>query len=100
MNNYTTAKTAWKLKEKGFPQPPTDRGQIWFDTDGTPFESNEFSKLDLRHFAFAPTPCDILREVDRYILSYYAGNFQCETFGKIYIHENPAEACALAYLDK
>jgi len=107
MDNHTTAKTAWKLKEKGFPQPKPDRGQIWYDTDGVPFESNEFSKLDLRYFAFAPNPTDIMAELtpDYFLMRDFpvkgiiywqckAKNYQSEK------HKNPAEACALAFMDK
>jgi len=101
MDNYTTAETAWKLKEKGFPQPDMNDDQIWYDKIGVPLKSNKFSNLNLRHWAYAPTPADILKELGiSFSLSCSGSIFYCEAFGKEHTHENPAEACALAYLDK
>ena len=106
MNNHATPETAWKLKNSGFPQPETNRHQIWYDTDKVPFEATEFSNLDSRYFAYAPTATDILKELGHeYSIRFYLKKFEARRIvsGRIinrYLHENPAEACALAYLDK
>ena len=105
MDNYTTAETAWKLKEKGFPQPSMNDDQIWYDKIGVPFKSNKFSNLNLKHWAYAPTPADIMAELtpDYFLMRDFpvkgiiywqckSKNYQSEK------HINPAEACALAYL--
>ena len=103
MDNYTTAETAWKLKEKGFPQPAMNDDQIWYDTIGVSFKSNKFSNLNLKHWAYAPTPADILKELGKdYNLSFFEGLFYCvwdNLMGEAYSNENPAEACALAFMD-
>lgn len=104
MDNYTTAETSAKLKEKGFPQPAMNDDQIWYDTIGVSFKSNKFSNLNLKHWAYAATPADILKELGKdYNLSFFEGLFYCvhdTLMGGAYSHENPAEACALAFMDK
>jgi len=127
MDNYTTAETAWKLKEKGFPQPEPQKGQIWHGKEGAyqvmAFQGeNSFVNestvychrvgstqvfdmpLNLfKKFVYAPTPADILKELGKdYNLSFFEGLFYCvhdNLMGEAYSHENPAEACALAYMD-
>jgi hypothetical protein len=111
--------TAVKLKEAGFLQPLAFAGHFWYGKKSAGIDSEAGSLCVLigtdrgemrfrpvdgienennRFFVFAPTATDILQELDRYILSCYAGNFQCETFARTCAHENPAEACALAWL--
>ena len=109
MDNHTTFETAWKLKEKGFPQPSMNDDQIWYDKIGVPFKSNKFSNLNLKHWAYAPTPADIMAELtpDYFLMRDFPVKgviyWQCKSEAKNYQtekHENPAEACALAFMDK
>lgn len=75
---------------------------------------NDFSEADIRSACFfAPTATDILRELPNKILFWkYENIFVCGVqvvgdndyytiqFETVYKHENPAEACALAWLEK
>lgn len=127
MQNIAIFETAVKLKEQGLPQPTPEAGQFWYNPDfglfvvgrmsfvdgkfrsifyfetGKVYEKEEASFSDC---VFAPTACDILRELPEHCLfkdgstcegfvCYKIGNFphgkQC--------HDNPAEAAALAWLE-
>ena len=129
MDNYTTAETALKLKEKGFPHPEPKFGQMWksaftgydsvvcnrTDTNGlkmlAPVHlidwSHNFSAEPILGNAeniVLPTATDILKELGKdYNLSFFEGLFYCvhdNLMGEAYAHENPAEACAIAFMDK
>jgi hypothetical protein len=120
--SYETAK---RLKEAGFPQPVPEVGQVWYNAIGYPFIivrnmggvfvccslrdgnlSNEIKGSDiLSACSFVPTPTDILRELGFEFQGYFAAivnEFVCLQDGapgvKSWQHENPAEACAMAWL--
>lgn len=124
MDNVTTFETSLLLQENGFPQPKMQVGQIWwlYTLSGqkpiivtevigdclvaVDLHGNDYDESDLaeRVYVFSPTSTDILRELGKdYNLSFFKGLFYCiydNLMGEAYSHENPAEACALAYLDK
>ena len=124
MDNVTTFETGLELKTRGFPQPDFQIGQIWWiytlsgqksititQVSGTCVNAcanngDEYDESDIAEYAlvFTPTPADILKELGKdYNLSFFEGLFYCvhdNLIGDVYSHENPAEACALAYLDK
>jgi hypothetical protein len=120
MNNTVTFETAKRLKEAAFPQPEQILfGQHYYDDEGrlgivisdnddylavkfwgalSTYVSTEF---DLSGCFFAPTATDILRELGKdYELSFFEESwFVCEdSFAPCTEHDNPAEACALAWL--
>jgi len=120
--------TAVKLKEAGFPQPEPKRGQIWWypdDYNGDvygviitrntqcpecvhfdgEFGSDTLSRQEFKDLAFAPTATDILVDLGyNFSLSVLSdGNWFCDNQADesdAWQHENPAEACALAWLGK
>lgn len=110
MDNYITFETSLKLLENNFPQPDFRFGQVWYETGrkdvaivGTAnFEL--FKQHRQGQLVFAARPDDILKELGKdYNLSFFEGLFYCiydTLMGEAYSHENPAEACALAYLNK
>lgn len=129
MKNHVTPETARKLKEAGFPQPKPEIGQFWYSANGVLFvliagdEGFNFCSIYGKRFGrathlekcfFAPTATDILwslgqdyhigmlgqdQHVDVLNYIFVAGLHQ---FGQsdLQFHENPAEACAMAYLAK
>lgn len=104
--------TAKRLKEAGFPQPKEREvctGNFWYDVDGdlicyghTVDEWGEMAYYNHEHFA--PVATDILIELGDYHLEYFEGKFTCIHKSKLvdteFEHENAAEACALAWLNK
>ena len=106
--------------EAGFPQPIEDEvntGRFWYQADGDMI-CYGFSVADFGEMAtnegcvFAPTATDILRELPNKILFWkYENIFVCGAqivgdndyytiqFETVYKDENPAEACALAWLE-
>lgn len=119
--------TAKRLKEAGFSQPETEHLQLWTDRrypDGTarhdallvvnkagtftPFDGG--NQVDIRNPVFMPTSTDILKEMpnDWVLLHRTNGDFcVCCPFlddwnepidPAEFINENPAEACAAAWL--
>lgn len=123
MKNVVTPETARKMKEAGYPQPDPEPGQVWY-IDETPIfitgvykttTSTDYwySKINGTQFhekyfpesaVFAPTATDILKELSVDYALVYAGNEPTiiSTVEKrlpfLYKHKNPAEACALAWL--
>ena len=124
-----TNNTAEKLKSAGFQQPEPERGQFWWYKDdymgdeyevlvlnvglaGVHFDSNygsdTLSAEEFSGLTYMPTATDILREVGpAYIFFHmvYEGKsrFYCNRVGvdaDSWSHENPAKACALAWLEK
>lgn len=121
MNDRCTPDTARRLKEKGFPQPDPEPGQVWY-LDDTPYVVRSFpqrfnetdwifsgllervqaGKESLPEAIYAPTAPDILRELGfEYELSFAAdlGGYICTgNFPAIFSNENnPSEACAMAW---
>jgi len=116
--NVVNFETAKRLKEAGFPQPQVfnatqrsyidnGKGICYVADDGEEIGDNEY---------FAPSATDILKELGPtfllsvgYVLKVNQNErpFICvETVENIsdckrgFSHENPAEACAAAWLDK
>ena len=115
MNYYTTLETAIDLRDAGFPQPDYQFGQLWMTEDGRhdAFVGSKswgtFKEWILENkipVVFAPTATDILRELGgRYTLGSGKRLFLCYLFqngeiGDYWRDENPAEACAKAWLEK
>jgi len=125
MDNVTLS-TAQRLTAANFPIPPMKSGQMWYcvgdedkkltgvelccffeDNGNSFFVSLETGVVvflkDVFFKYYAATPADILKELGKdYNLSFFEGLFYCvhdTLMGGAYSHENPAEACALAYLD-
>ena len=106
--------TAKRLKEAGFPQPQTFFGQIWhlrYNQRYVLIGTNEGHIAEHQDRVFAPSATDIL--------NHLRGNYRlsCSNFGwwcdrveewpdlahefrivACYNDENPAEACAAAWL--
>lgn len=129
MKDTTTYKTARKLAAAGFPQPAPAPGQWWGDSeslvfvfrawvdgkhdffivaqtvaDGRPIIDDYFDARDFTGLVFLPTVGDILRELpDESTLQRWSvdGLFYLEAANGYdqFMHEHPAEAAALAYLD-
>lgn len=122
MQNHVTEKTAQRLKDAGFPQPPAIRGQSWYAKTDDSFivyavNDGRFSTINEdgvrivcadgdTDLIFAPTATDILRELGRdWQLEYFDAKecwevaffFRDSSSGR-YTAENPAEAAALAWL--
>jgi hypothetical protein len=124
MSSILSYETAKRLKDAGFPQPKFDIGQIWYCTGkatiNTHFNTEgmlicSFLETGQRvivaeifyggHFCFSPTATDILRELGFEFQGYFTAivnEFVCLQDGapgvKSWQHENPAEACAMAWL--
>lgn len=107
--NYVEYPTALKLKDR-FPVPIPEFGQVWYYTDAMTFEvkpvlvgSALWNLLDGKDKVYSPTASDILKEIPGAYLAYMIGDcwgcFQVGTSKMIgFNSENPAEACAEAYL--
>jgi len=126
MKNVVTPETARKLKEKGFPQPEPEFGQVWYDEYDQPVIMGECDSITglvrglnngvlyggkaSELIDFAPTATDILRQLAlakpdsafRNYLEFDAlSNLYCATYEmEETCNENPAEAAALAWLEK
>lgn len=126
MSQTVTFETAKRLKEAGFPQPEFAVGQYWYDIDGEAFwvkcdasphihgewvgdDHSGFVEIPHGEEVFAPTATDIIREFERLQKSKWIrlgmsrDGYECYlyAFGGIrdsFCHENPAEACAEAWL--
>jgi hypothetical protein len=121
MTDHTTAATARKLKEAGFQQPVPQEDQVWYsgrNQSKTTLRQSEnyrgmliadtyiiggkFSEIA----DFAPSATDILRELgpgfyleskgDHWACGYYYPDKEITPK----VSQNPAEACAAAWLDK
>lgn len=120
MEHVTTPETAQRLKDAGFPQPEPKPGQIWhcgcdFEwptivaTSDMLVDGVEDGVIDTRYALYAPTATDILRELG-WDYQFWFDQKQCIfACGKLndsfnieypFLHTNPAEAAALAWLDK
>ena len=109
---HVTAQTATALRDAGFPQPETvEHAQSWYSC------RDELFIIDQKcHHtgispglwfacrpAFAPTATDILRELGLgygLYVSESGNTFVCRELSTIWTDENPAEACAKAWLAK
>ncbi len=125
MTNHVTPETAKKLKEAGFLQPAPEPGQVWYDATGAAHVVGlrmdgrlHFIALSTGHirwisegkeagFIYAPTASDILRELGELSALLYENNrfivgglnIHGEFIGGIpQLTDNPAEACAEAWL--
>ncbi len=117
--NHVTFETAVRLKDAGFPQPEPSFGQAWYyptwdespkffiEKRGWWFMATINSAVHLREHAnyptvYAPTATDILRELDEnhFLTTLLDGRFCVALFvgSGDSIHNNPAEACAAAWI--
>ena len=111
--NFVTYETAVRLKEAGFPQPRPQLYQAWYWFDAgvrsaLPYIlTRSYSKIG-EGDVFAPTADDILRELPGFAICYledFAANMVFCVFLRRHPeqfpthHENPAEACALAWIE-
>jgi len=55
-NNIVSITMAKRLREAGFPQPAPSVGQIWADTEGTPFLISSVDDNTGRNYPFTCTP--------------------------------------------
>ncbi len=122
MKNVVSFETAKALREAGFPQANPTQGQFWYDDKkrmfvicavnkksvdgmwigrGTAFKS-QMSDADI----FAPTATDIMKELGRHFsmsidyIGWIVRHHDLSEHGVgRHVHENPAEACALAWLE-
>lgn len=122
MKNVTTHETSAALKAAGFPQREPEAGQFWYDDSGVlvcigfSYDPGGSIARFKQTFAFAPTAADILRELGgQYYLSIENGGaaVMCEvsddwsedikqavfTVRTVVFNTDPAEACALAWLE-
>lgn len=122
---HVTAQTATALRDAGFPQPEFATGQIWYNQFGeatfigrkdcdihgnTTFfctslrtGRTEEMRTTKEDAIFAPTAPDILRELGLgygLYVSESGNTFVCRELSTIWTDENPAEACAQAWLAK
>lgn len=122
MNNVVTFETAKRLKEAGFPQPEICLNQGWYDQSGKLYriikwsESSQSDDLVLigdwlgdwdiigqkeQFLLFAPTATDIMRHLPGYQLTHNGETFVMFPPNdelRDWEHDNPAEACAEAWL--
>lgn len=116
MKDVVSFETAKRLKEAGFPQPFIAPAQIWFIPQPhlvglwLPCEENTSPYSPHGDWVFAPTATDILREFHRkrasvlLRLGAVEEGFECfyshsvSGFLGSLSHDNPAEACAEAWL--
>lgn len=126
--NHVTFETARRLKEAGFPQPAPDLGQVWYYNGGGFLQVVEFDNEQnmpiiyafgsayyerrpyWNQLIFACAATDILKELPGYYLIRYGPHDMPNlpmgfAFGCInpsrntsWNDDNPAEACALAWL--
>lgn len=125
MQNHVTPGTARRLRDAGFPQPEFATGQIWYNQFGsatfigrkdcdnhgnTTFfctslltgRTEEMRPIK-EDAIFDPTATDILKDLGLGYGLYVSesGNaFVCRDLSTIWTDENPAEACAKAWLDR
>lgn len=118
---HVSHQTAIALRDAGFPQPEPAPGQYWYDLSGEIIQVLECHTDDImilskgnreiwispsafrRRFVFAPTAPDILRELGLgygLYVSESGNTFVCRELSTIWTDENPAEACAKAWLAK
>jgi len=120
MKNVVTPETARKLKEAGFKQPSYSMCQIWYDPNGmkwirmmpsywtNPENGFTVDNANFKLAAFAPTATDILQYLSGDSMAYVEEDkewfvfVECAETGDLSgrTHENPAEAAALAWLEK
>jgi len=120
MKNVVTPETARKLKEAGFKQPSYSMCQIWYDPNGmkwirmmpsywtNPENGFTVDNANFKLAAFAPTATDILQYLPGDSMAYVKEDkewfvfVECTETGDLSgrTHENPAEAAALAWLEK
>jgi len=115
--NVVSFETAKQLKEAGFPQPKVIKdGLCGYAKDGRLFcvvPGIMHEIVEIHSIVFAPSATDILKELGRkYILCIASNWWYCEKTQHVnevpdgfevmasYGHENPAEACAAAWLAK
>ena len=108
MKNVTTHETSAALKAAGFPQREPETGQFWYDDSGVlvcigfSYDPGGSIARFKQTFAFAPTAADILRELfGKLQFSHTASKwiYKSTRTGKFWASDNPAEACALAWLE-
>ena len=123
MNQHVSPDSAIKLRAAGFPQPAPEYGQRWYyvddDVDVTievntmPIQRGEYFPQITNNHVFAPTAIDILRELGSSFSMFFREEDKvfeperesvfivtCDSlFVKPNIHENPAEAAALAWFE-
>ena len=87
MSNHVTPETAKKLKDAGFPMPP-------------PIDPITLPSGQVLAFYNYPTATDILKELGENYCLHINEQWVCECFSdsEMYIQDNPAESCALAWL--
>lgn len=123
MKNVVTPETARKLKDNRFKQPEHEAGQVWYNRGGLPyfvgkrpngmlcFISSYGGSYEWLHdsngFVFAPTATDILWWLGQdwtLDADWAKNNWSCWVISSVskskFYHENPAEAAALAWLEK
>lgn len=115
-----THQTAQTLKAAGFPQPPFQIGQIWYNQTGIQYlitglrglfpyvkriDAENWSKplliFEWEGWSYAASATEILP--DKYSLNNQFGAWKCYRLDKKhyypeYINDNPAEAAANAYM--
>ena len=118
--NFVSYETAVRLKEAGFPQPKPMFYQLWYSPNGESeirlpyYISPLFGGASMIYNSvFAPTAPDILRELGSSFSMFFREEDKvfeperesvfivtCDSlFVKPNIHENPAEAAALAWFE-
>ena len=124
MKNVVTPETARKLKEAGFKKSRAEKGETWYAFENRPYfifeQTDQFvmgiyldgdfqtaalpAKFVVEKYVFAPTATDILPELgDHWTIDFWAlsDEWVCRhDNGARYYNENPAEAAALAWLEK
>jgi hypothetical protein len=114
MKDVTSAETAQALKAAGFPQPIQSAGQLWYFqrypqgsarhwaivilTNGgiEPLDGGNLEG-DLQNMVYAPVGIEAMPY--GYMIYESGDKFHCTIFGGLlFSHENPAEACAAAWL--
>lgn len=129
MKNVVSFETAKALRDAGFPIPDIQIGQVWyndlkepsvivqrdheFKTQwagchlGTGATGNMFKASEIKeNCCFAPTATDIMKELGRHFsmsidyIGWIVRHHDLSEHGVgRHVHENPAEACALAWLE-
>ena len=108
--NLVTFETAKRLKEAGFPQPDVLNAFQWSYIDGdiqVPYRATEGEKRSEDEI-LAPNAIEILREMGYdYAMKYHKIMLKWMVWVEYdnggwdsWNHENPAEACAAAWLAK
>jgi len=110
MTDYVSTGTALELQSLGLKDNETDRSErlclihadLYFATESGSF----YYRINGHNggLVFAPTSTQLLNKLgSKFQLSYHKGRFYCtgdsvSWFGKTWSHENPAEACASAWI--